>query len=69
MMKHSTEDDFTVMEVFESGVTVLFDPRRAFILSIALPIPTTQNGLVPCHRSRMVFAMLVPQANRGLPIR
>jgi len=26
MMKHPTEDDFTVLEVFESSATVLFEP-------------------------------------------
>ncbi|SHH22385.1 hypothetical protein [Bradyrhizobium erythrophlei] len=30
MMEHPTEDDFTVVEVFESSVTVLFEPTRSF---------------------------------------
>jgi hypothetical protein len=28
MKKQPTEDDFTVMEVLESGVTVLFEPHE-----------------------------------------
>ena len=30
MMMHPTEDDFTVVEVLESGVTVLFEPTQSF---------------------------------------
>jgi hypothetical protein len=30
MMKQPTEDDFTVVEVLESGVTVCLNPRRVF---------------------------------------
>jgi hypothetical protein len=41
MKKQPTEDDFTVMEVLESGVTVLFEPTKSFKTFIALPIPTT----------------------------
>jgi hypothetical protein len=41
MMKHATEDDFTVVEVFESSATVLFEATQSFTLSIALSIPTT----------------------------
>ena len=29
MMKQPTEDDFTVVEVLESGVTVLFEPTQS----------------------------------------
>jgi hypothetical protein len=31
MMKQPTEDDFTVVEVLESGVTVLFEPTQSFL--------------------------------------
>jgi hypothetical protein len=41
MMKQPTEDDFTVVEVLESGVTVLFEPTQNFYTFYPLPIPTT----------------------------
>ena len=39
MMKHPTEDDFTVVEVFESGVTVLFEPTQSFYTFYRLADP------------------------------
>jgi hypothetical protein len=40
MMKHPTEDDFVVVEFFESTVTVLFEPTRSFY-TFDLLRPTT----------------------------
>jgi hypothetical protein len=39
MMKHPTEDDFTVVEVFESGVSVLFEPTQSFYTFYRLADP------------------------------
>jgi hypothetical protein len=62
MMEHPTEDDFTVVEVFESSVTVLFEPTQSFYTFYRLVDPNDINGLVPCHRSRTIFAMRAPLA-------
>jgi hypothetical protein len=39
MMKQPTEDDFTVVEVLESGVTVLFEPTQSFYTFYRLADP------------------------------
>jgi hypothetical protein len=39
MKKQPTEDDFTVMEVLESGVTVLFEPTESFKIFCRLADP------------------------------
>ena len=39
MMKHPTEDDFTVLEVFESSATVLFEPTQCFYTFYRLVCP------------------------------
>jgi hypothetical protein len=54
MMKHPTKDDFTVMEVFESGVTVLFEPTQSFYTFYRLPIPTS------CWPSHFSFGAIRP---------
>ena len=40
MMKQPTEDDFTVVEVFESSVTVRFEPTQSFYTFYRLVGPT-----------------------------
>ena len=62
MMKHPTEDDFTVVEVFESSVTVLFEPTQSFYTFYRLVCPNDIKRFVPCHRSRTIFAMRAPLA-------
>jgi hypothetical protein len=39
MMKQPTEEDFTVVEVLESGVTVLFEPTQSFYTFYRLADP------------------------------
>jgi hypothetical protein len=39
MMKQPTEDDFTVAEVLEGGVTVLFQPTQSFYTFYRLADP------------------------------
>ena len=47
MMKHPTEDDFTVTEVFESGVTVLFEPTQSFYTFCRLADPNDTKRFGP----------------------
>ena len=48
MMKQPTEDDFTVVQVLESGVTVLFEPTQSFytFYRLADPDDIKRFGLV-----------------------
>jgi hypothetical protein len=55
MMTQPTEDAFSVVEVLESGVTVLFEPTQSFYTFYRLADSKDISRLVPCHRSRMVY--------------
>jgi hypothetical protein len=62
MMEHPTEGDFTVVEVFESSVTVLFEPAQSFYTFYRLVDPNDIKRFGPCHRSRKIFGMRAPLA-------
>jgi hypothetical protein len=44
MMKQPTEDDFAVVEVLESGVTVLFEPTQSYYTFYRL----AESGIRTC---------------------
>ena len=63
-MKHPTEDDFTVVKVFGSSVTALFEPTQGFYTFHRLVDPNDVKRLGPCHRGRTIFAMRAPLRHR-----
>jgi len=64
-MKHPTEDDFTVVKVFGSSVTALFEPTQGFYTFHRLVDPNDVKRLGPCHRGRTIFAMRGPFGDIG----
>jgi hypothetical protein len=69
MMKRPTEDDFTVVEVLESGVTVLFGPTQSFYTFYRLADPNDIKRFGPLSPEPDIVRHASPSGHRGLSIR
>ena len=56
MMKQPTKGDFTVVDILESGVTVLFKPTQSYYTFYRLADPNDIKRFGPRHRSQIMFA-------------
>jgi hypothetical protein len=58
----AADDEASDLEVFESGITVLFEPTQSFYTFYRLADPNDIKRFGPAHRSRTIFAMQAPLA-------
>ena len=65
MMKHPTEGDSTVVEVFESSVTVLFEPMQSFYTFYRLVDPNDIKRFGPVSPEPDNIRHAGPSGDRG----